>query len=1192
MITDVLILGGGIAGLSAAYRLQREGIQVRVLEKSAQVGGRARSFCVDGLCVDLSAQFLASFYTRTFALARSLGLAEEIIPITGGSAVVKGSQLYSLDLLPLLRQNLLPWTSKFRLFGLMLDVWRQSRLLIVDDIVRSVSLDTESVEAVAKRRLDATTLDYLIAPMLRGFFFWRAPSTSKAMLYFLLRYAATMKLFTLKSGIGAISHALARHVNVQTEREVVRAIYNQRLAIWETTISHNGRQEIIQAKSILCTLPAPSINSIFPELPPAVRDFFAGVTYDSNTTTHLFLDRRFPLPEFAHFFYPPRDVATIAGASVRSKKAPSETPPGKDVISLFPSSNFSQKLEHKSDEQITAAILSQLESLPPFAGQRLGDALLSSHVVRLQQALPLFDVGYIRRLQHFQEDLVKTLPPGLFFAGDFLETPSIEGAIVSGENVLPDLIKFIHAQEEPVKIPPTKKQKIAVLGGGMSALTAVFGLTSAPGWQDKYDVTVYQMGWRLGGKGASGRNQKLYNRIEEHGLHIWFGFYYNAFNLIQRCYQELNRPRSQPLATWEEAFKPLSINVLEENLNGDWVHWPIEFPVNDDTPGQGNGELLSLCEYVNMALQLIAGAFNESLYAQKTSHDPHLSGPIPNLLKVIVAELELAGLSVGAHLLSAAHRLATAPETYRHLLGDKHHHDTIADLLEHFVEWLAHAVERDIEQDRNARRLFVMLDFAVANIRGIIRDGVLTAGFEAIDHVDYRDWLVSHGLNKDITLKSAVMYYMYDLAFSYVNGDMRRPNFSAGVALHCLVRAFFTYKGAYMWKMQAGMGDTIFGPIYEVLKNRGVQFKFFHRVKELCLAEDGVTVDRIVIARQVNITGEQQKKGGYNPLFDVKGLPCWSSEPFYDQIVEGEALKGYDLESFWTGWQDVEEMTLQVEKDFNLIVLGIPLPALPFICPSIFKAKIAWQDMIANVLSMQTQAFQLWLKPDDAGLGWPLWRRERAILSEYDVEKDPYKAGLNTWSDMTQVLIRESWPDKYYPNNISYFCGPLLDEGLDKLPPPGDHDFPDQQAERVKQNTIDLLNKYIGGLWPAAVKAMATHPGGFNWELLVDPADEKEEARFSSQFWRANVDPSERYVLSVPGSTQYRLKTDESGCHNLYLTGDWINNGLNVGCIESAVMSGMLTAQAITQKLLGQPTPPGVVGGPGWWMRSHVLDDC
>src|SRR5215813_3499560 len=131
------------------------------------------------------------------------------------------------------------------------------------------------------------------------------------------------------------------------------------------------------------------------------------------------------------------------------------------------------------------------------------------------------------------------------------------------------------------------KQRIAILGGGMAALTAAFEITSPPGWQADYEITVYQMGWRLGGKGASGRNAEHGQRIEEHGLHIWMGCYENAFAVMQRCYAELGRPAGSPLARWDDAFKPHSLITLMEHVGGRWVAWPNRFPTNPEVPGQG-----------------------------------------------------------------------------------------------------------------------------------------------------------------------------------------------------------------------------------------------------------------------------------------------------------------------------------------------------------------------------------------------------------------------------------------------------------------------------------------------------------------------------------------------------------------------------------------------------------------------------
>src|SRR5512143_522988 len=111
----------------------------------------------------------------------------------------------------------------------------------------------------------------------------------------------------------------------------------------------------------------------------------------------------------------------------------------------------------------------------------------------------------------------------------------------------------------------TPKTKIAILGGGMGAISAAFCLTSTPKLASQYDITIYQLGWRIGGKGASGRNQQRQRRNEEHGLHMWFGLYENAFWAMRMCYEELGRPPQAPLATWKDAFKPMSDFVFFEN---------------------------------------------------------------------------------------------------------------------------------------------------------------------------------------------------------------------------------------------------------------------------------------------------------------------------------------------------------------------------------------------------------------------------------------------------------------------------------------------------------------------------------------------------------------------------------------------------------------------------------------------------
>ena len=101
---------------------------------------------------------------------------------------------------------------------------------------------------------------------------------------------------------------------------------------------------------------------------------------------------------------------------------------------------------------------------------------------------------------------------------------------------------------------------IVIIGGGVAGLAAAFELTK-PGRYRGECVTIYQAGWRLGGKCATGRDE--YRRIVEHGLHLWFGYYENAFQLLREVYDELpHTPRR--FATWKDAFRPVPFTQIGE----------------------------------------------------------------------------------------------------------------------------------------------------------------------------------------------------------------------------------------------------------------------------------------------------------------------------------------------------------------------------------------------------------------------------------------------------------------------------------------------------------------------------------------------------------------------------------------------------------------------------------------------------
>jgi hypothetical protein len=125
---------------------------------------------------------------------------------------------------------------------------------------------------------------------------------------------------------------------------------------------------------------------------------------------------------------------------------------------------------------------------------------------------------------------------------------------------------------------------------------------------------------------------------------------------------------------------------------------------------------------------------------------------------------------------------------------------------------------------------------------------------------------------------------------------------------------------------------------------------------------------------------------------------------------------------------------------------------------------------------------------------------------------------------------------------------------------------------RVRSNAREFLARHAEPVWPEGCDG----DGSFDWEMLFDCNGGVGEARLDAQFFRANFQPTERYVLTRAGSISSRLRSDESGFSNLKLAGDWTRNGIDGGSVEAAVTSGMQASRAICG------SPRVIQGEKGW----------
>jgi uncharacterized protein with NAD-binding domain and iron-sulfur cluster len=284
---------------------------------------------------------------------------------------------------------------------------------------------------------------------------------------------------------------------------------------------------------------------------------------------------------------------------------------------------------------------------------------------------------------------------------------------------------------------------------------------------------------------------------------------------------------------------------------------------------------------------------------------------------------------------------------------------------------------------------------------------------------------------------------------------------------------------------------------------------------------------------------------------DVKGLPCWPEHPLTEHLQPQETPDGVDFESFWAERDDRDRVILRDGRDFDQIVFAISVGMIPYICQELLDHSSAWREVAENLGTVATQSVQLWLTRDERDLGW--------VGDAGDIVSG-FTEPFDTWASMSHLIDAEDWPSDARPGSIAYFCSCLSDDVATE---------PATASAQVLESARDFLDREVKALWPGAVG-----PSGFRWDLLCGPSGKDAMAlgaldggtRLRTQYWRANIDPSDRYVQSLPGTARFRIAPGSTGFANLVVAGDWTDCGLNAGCLEAATLSGQLAAAALLQR--------------------------
>lgn len=215
----VLVVGGGVCGLTAAYRLKQAGFEPVVLDRNDYTGGRTKSEVENGFITDKGACLFPSSYKAAMDLARELGLRNRQHAVRAIAKVETGSRSYDFDMdhpfLSILRVPGLSLIDKLSLIRLLPALLKYWSVLRFEDLSGAIGADLESAEQFCLKRITRRAYDVIINPTLRTIFAVNGSQISAATMLWILKGFSSGRMMAFEGGMQTLARTLGQRLNVR-----------------------------------------------------------------------------------------------------------------------------------------------------------------------------------------------------------------------------------------------------------------------------------------------------------------------------------------------------------------------------------------------------------------------------------------------------------------------------------------------------------------------------------------------------------------------------------------------------------------------------------------------------------------------------------------------------------------------------------------------------------------------------------------------------------------------------------------------------------------------------------------------------------------------------------------------------------------------------------------------------------------
>ncbi len=450
-VVDVAVVGGGIAGLAAAFELQQRGLSVRVLDAAPQPGGVIRTERFDGWVIDGGPDALLIQKPAAVALCRELGLGDRLVstllPRTAYvlrdgrlRPLVEGSFLgFPIRVGALARSSLFTWGGKLR--------------MAAEIFVPRGHEDDASIAGFVRRRFGNEAVDYLAEPLLAGIHAGDAERLSMRALFprlldaerqsgSVLRSLRGLRIapsprgafVSLPGGVGELVDTLVSALAPNTVMSGARVTELGRASVYAV----RSTTQTIEARAVILAVPAYAAAALLRAFDTTLAGLCDAIRYASTATVVLGYRRdqiRHPL-KGSGFVVPRVEPCPLLAATWVTSKWPGRAPEGHALIRGFLGGGRDPHRFERSDDELIDIARETLSDLLDIEGDPV-----VTRLYRFHRQSPQYEIGHLQRVTAIEQRLSSV--PGMFLAGSGFRAIGIPDCIADGRDTAARAAEFL-----------------------------------------------------------------------------------------------------------------------------------------------------------------------------------------------------------------------------------------------------------------------------------------------------------------------------------------------------------------------------------------------------------------------------------------------------------------------------------------------------------------------------------------------------------------------------------------------------------------------------------------------------------------------------------------------------------------------------------------------------------------------------